>query len=402
VSASNTGKPAELRAVLIAPNRELAAQLCQTLPESRAFQVLADLKKYPNDQTLEIRLRQFQPEVVLVDVSSDAEAACTLIRRLSSMRPPVPAIGLDTASRPDMVMRVLKLGAREYLAAPFDPPEQRDAVAGIVRLRRTEPAADNDPGKVIAFASAKPGCGASTLACQTAFALGRMAHARVLLADLDLAAGTVAYYTARQSTGSFLDVLERAGQCDPAELAAPAPDHRGVDVLGAPASPSEMPFDPVRFRQALDLFRGRYGWTVLDLPAIFHRVSLLALASADRTFLVSTTELASLHLARKATHLLGQLGINRDRFEVIINQTSRREGIQGQELEKILGGPVRLLMPDDHARLHQAIALGEPVAPESGFGEAIEQLAGSVAGPARSEKRKVDFMLDAGPVFAGT
>jgi Flp pilus assembly CpaE family ATPase len=175
-----------------------------------------------------------------------------------------------------------------------------------------------------------------------------------------------------------------------------------VDVLAAPASPGEMPFDPVRFRQALDLFRSRYGWTVLDLPAIFHRVSLLALASADRTFLVSTTELASLHLARKAVHLLGQLGIHRDRFEVVINQTSRREGIHGQELEKILGSPVRVLMPDDHARLHQAVALGQPVAPDSGFGEAIQRLAGSLAGFAHSEKRRVDFVVDAGPVFAGT
>jgi len=391
-----------LRAVLIAPDRELAGQLCRTLPETRAFQIVADLKKYPSEQTLEIRLRQFQPEVILLDVSSDTETACGLIRWLSSLRPPVPVVGLDTANRPEMVMRVLKLGAREYLAAPFDALVQKEAVLGIARLRRPEPTAEANPGKIVAFASAKPGSGASTLACQTAFALERVTRQRVLLADLDLAAGTVAYYTARQPKYTFLDMLEQAGQSDLAELASPGADERGVDVLGAPATPSEVPFDPVRFRQVLDLFRGRYGWTVLDLPAVFHRVSLLALASADRTFLVATTELLSLHLARRAVRLLGLAGISQDRFEVVINQAGRRGGMKGQELEKILGCPVRISLPDDRARLHRAVAMGEPVEAASGLGEAIEELAGRMAGPARSEKRKVDFIMDTGPVFAGT
>jgi pilus assembly protein CpaE len=402
VNLAGGGKSAELRAVLIAPNRELAEQLTVTLPETRAFQILADLKKYPSEQALEIRLRQVQPEVILLDVASDLESACGLIRRLSSLRPPVPVIGLDTTRRSDVVMRLLKQGAREYLASPFDLAAQREAVAGIARLRRSEPATGAEPGKIIAFASAKPGSGASTLAWQTALALQRKTGERVLLADLDLAAGTVSYYSARQSECSFLDVLEQAGQFGPSGWVTPAEDGRGVDILAAPAKPSEMPFDPVRFRQALDHLRGRYGWTLLDLPAVFHRVSLLALANVEKTFLVSTTELPSLHLARKAVRLLCQLGISGDRFEVVINQAGRREGITGQELDKILGCRVRISMPDDHSRLHQAVALGEPVEAGSGFGEAIEGLAGRMAGPSRSEKRKVDFMMDPGPVFAGT
>ena len=377
--------------MLIAPNRELAEQLTHTLPETRAFQILADLKKYPSDQVLEIRLRQLQPEVILLDVASDLESACGLIRRLSSLRPPVPVIGLDTTRRPEVVMRLLKLGAREYLAAPFDLPAQKEAVTGIARLRRPEPATAAELGRIIAFASAKPGSGASTLAWQTALALERKTRERVLLADLDLAAGTVSYYSARQSECSFLDVLEQAGQSGLSGWVAPAEDGRGVDILAAPAKPSEMPFDPVRFRQALDHLRSRYGWTLLDLPAVFHRVSLLALANAERTFLVSTTELPSLHLARKAVRLLSQLGISADRFEVVINQAGRREGITGQELEKILGCRVRISMPDDHSRLHQAIALGEQVEAGSGFGEAIDGLAGRMAGPVRSEKRKSGF-----------
>jgi pilus assembly protein CpaE len=396
------GKPVELKAVLIAPDRELAGQFCRTLPETRAFQIVADLKRYPTDQTLEIRLRQFQPEVVLLDVASDLEAACALIRRLASLRPPMPVIGLDAASRPEVVMRVLRIGASEYFAAPFEAGVLREAVAAIVRLRRPQPSAEAEPGKVIAFASAKPGSGASTLASQTAFALQRLTGKRVLLADLDMAAGTAGFYAGVRGKCSFLEALDQAERADPSAWASLTDDCRGVDVLAAPATPREMPLDAVRFRQVLDQARGLYAWTLLDLPAIFHRVSLLALAGADRTFLMATTELPSLHLARKAVRLFAEVGLDPDRFELVINQVGRREGMSGQQLEKILGCPVRIWLPDDHPRLHQAVARGESVDPACGFGEAVEGLAGRMAGASRGEKRKVDLFLNAGPAYAGT
>src|SRR5687767_7622971 len=51
-----------LTALLIAPDRDLAQQFTGTLTETRAFQVLADLKSYPARNTLDIRLRQFKPD----------------------------------------------------------------------------------------------------------------------------------------------------------------------------------------------------------------------------------------------------------------------------------------------------------------------------------------------------
>jgi pilus assembly protein CpaE len=402
VSVSPKEKPLELTAVLIAPNRELARQFCLTLPQTRAFQVLADLKKYPTAETLEIRLRQFRPEVVLIDVSADVEAACGLIRFLVSLRPPIPVVGLDASSRPDTVMRVLRLGASEFLSAPFDPLVQKDAAAGIVRLRRTEPAAEAERGKIIAFTSAKPGSGASILACQAAFALQRLTRKRVLLADLDVAGGTVGFYTGQQQSGCFLDALEQAGQADPVTWASLTADCRGVAVLAAPSVPREMPFDPGRLRQALDQVRCFYDWAVLDLPAVFHRLSRLALAEADRTYLVCTTELVSLHLARKAVRLLGQIGVGRERFEVLVNQIGKREGMSGSEIEKVLECPVRTSLPDDQCGLHEAVTLGAPLKANSGLGQAIEHLACRLAEVEASEKRKANFVMDSGPVFAGT
>src|ERR1700719_1540470 len=87
---------AEIPAMLIAPDRDLAQQFMATIPQTHAFQIMADLKSYPPQQTLEIRARQLKPQVVLLDLSSDLNAATELIRYVTTLTPPVQVIGLHT------------------------------------------------------------------------------------------------------------------------------------------------------------------------------------------------------------------------------------------------------------------------------------------------------------------
>jgi len=89
---------AEMTALLIAPDRDLAQQFLATLPQTKAFQVLADLKSYPPQQTLEIRVRQLKPDVILLDLVTDLAAATDLIRAIAALTPPVLVVGLHTHS----------------------------------------------------------------------------------------------------------------------------------------------------------------------------------------------------------------------------------------------------------------------------------------------------------------
>jgi pilus assembly protein CpaE len=392
-------QPAELVALLIAQDRDLAQQFHLSVSQTRAFQIVEDLKRYPSEQMLETRLRQFRPAVVLVDLAADPETACSLIRFLASRTPPVAVIGLDHTSRPEIVMRALSLGAGEFFTAPFEASAQRNAVANILRQRRPEPA-EATPGRVIAFSSAKPGSGASVVACHTAYSLARLTSKPVLLADLDLAGGTVGFYTRVEQGHSFLDVLGQTGEADAAMWSRRVVHSSGVDVLPARPVPGALPDDPMGLRLALDRARRSYDWTVLDLPSIFHRVSLMVLAEADSTFLVSTTELPSLYLARKAIHALAVAGYAPDRFEMVVSQIGHKEDMSGSEIERILGHTVTASLPEDHGGLHAAVALGEMLKADGTLGKAIEQLAGRLAGLAPTGKRNHDFVLEPGPALA--
>ena len=166
--------PSQLTALMIAPGRELAREFVESVGAARAFQILAELKTYPSQQVLEMRLRQLQPDVVLLDLATDLERACELIYWVTSSNPAIHVVGLHSRNDSEAILRSLRMGASEFLCAPFEAAIQEQALERIRRLLGPPAEAPREPGKVLLFASAKPGSGASTLAAQAA--LARTSH----------------------------------------------------------------------------------------------------------------------------------------------------------------------------------------------------------------------------------
>jgi pilus assembly protein CpaE len=367
-SGNATERP--LTALLIAPDRELARQFAAALPASAGFQILTELKAYPPQQTLEIRVRQLQPEVVLLDLATDYEQAAEVIRLVIHLDPAIHVVGLHTRYDSDSVLRALRQGASEFLCAPFEAAIQRQALARIRRLIEPQPAAANRSGKIVAFTSAKPGSGASTLAAQLGFALSRKTSNKILVADLDLMSRTAGFYL-RLGDG------ERAAGSDLWSCVTARPGWPDALAAGEPLAAPML-------HEFLERARSVYDWIVLDLPAVFHRGSLLALPEADRAFLVTTPELPSLHLARKAVSLLAQLGFGRERVHVLVNRLERRSGLAPSDVEKILNAPVYRSFPDDYFSLDRALAEGDALPSGCELARTVEEFAGCLAGAAQA------------------
>jgi pilus assembly protein CpaE len=389
---------AQLTALMIAPSRELARQFSESVAGTRAFEILAELKTYPSQQVLEIRLRQLQPDVVLLDLATDLEQASELIRFVAASNPAIHVVGLHTRNDSEAILRSLRLGASEFLYAPFEAAIQEQAVERIRRLLGPQASSPRELGKVVLFSSAKPGSGASTLATQVALALRRMTAKRVLLADLDLMGGSLTFYLKLAPGGSLLEaVADDESVAGWPSLVAPA---GGLDVLAAPKLPSTDVVEPARLHVFLERARQVYEWVVLDLPAIFHPLSLLALSESDQAYLVTTAELASLHLARKAVNLLTHLGFGRERYNVLINRVDRRDGLRESDVGKIFNFPVHASFPNDYFSLDRAVTMGEPLSDASELGRAVGDFAGRLAGVASGEKRRSTAVMNARPAYS--
>lgn len=385
---------AEIPALLIAPDRDLAQKFLATLPQTRAFQILADLRSYPPHQTVEIRARQLKPAVAFLDLASDPATAMELVRFLSGVNPPVHVVGLHPSNDSQALVQSLRAGAVEFLYAPFEPEMQFEAIQRLRRLCVVETPERKEAGHAVAFASSKPGSGASTIATQAAFALQRLTGKRILLADLDLTGGTIGFYLKLSHNYSLVDALQHAEHMDPALWNSLAVNYGGVDILPAPAAPYDEPIDPSRLRVLVANARSVYDWVILDLPAVFNRSSLMAISECERAYLVSTTELPSLHLTRKALNLVDQIGFPKGRFHVLVNRMDRRDDISVADMEKLFGVPVHASLPNDYFSLHRVVTLGQPLGPDGDLGKAIEGLVVRMTG-ALAGKKPVAAALEA-------
>jgi pilus assembly protein CpaE len=385
------GRGPVLTALSIIPDRELASQLAAALERTRSFQILSEFNSYPSPQTLEIRLRQTKPDVILLDLATDLDQACELIRGVSSFNLQTHVVGLHVRNDSDAILRSLRSGASEFLYAPFDAQTQNDAVARLRRLLQPEPAAASEPGSIIAFSSAKPGSGASTLAAQTAFALRRTSSGRVLLADFDLMGGMIGFYLKLTNTKSLLDLLPLAERLDDGAWAAAVAAADGVDILAAPETPYAGPVDAARLHAVMEYARMNYDWVVIDLPVVFQRLSLMTISESDRAFLVSTPELPSLHLARKAVNLLDQLGFPKERFQILMNRINRRDEIVGSDIERLFNCAIDARIPNDYFSLHRAVTLGQPVDAHCELGKAMESLAGRLTGRGGQDRKRASI-----------
>jgi pilus assembly protein CpaE len=378
----------QLTALLIAPDRELANQFMATIPQTRAFQVLADLKSYPPAQTMEIRLRQLKPHVVLLDLSSDLTAATDLIRIMAGLAPPAHVVGLHRSNDSAAILQSLRAGATEFLYAPFDLATQRDAIARLRRICAPEQQTQSEAGRVLAFSSSKPGSGASTLATQTAFALQRLTGKRILLADFDLTGGTTGFYLKLNHEYSLVDALQHAERLDANLWSSFAVNHGGLDILPSPAAPYAEAVDASRVRTLIEHARQLYDWVILDLPSVFNQTSLVAISEAEKAFVVSTAELPSLHLTRKAMTMVDQIGFPKDRFQVVINRADKHDDIGTANMEKLVNCPIYASVPNDYFSLHRAVTLGQPLGSEGELGKAVEQVAGKLCGLISSGKKQ--------------
>ncbi|MDP2999096.1 MAG: AAA family ATPase [Bryobacterales bacterium] len=373
-------RPARFSALLIAPNRSLGGQLLARTGEDLDLAVTHQLDSYPSPEALAALVDSSKPDLVFVDLATDIEAACGLIRTLAAHHPDIYVVGLDQRKDSETVMKVLREGATEFLHSPFEPAELRGALARIDRLRRSSGSARATSGTVIAFTSAKPGAGATTLATQTALALRALTGQRILLLDFNFEGGLVGAGIAPAPRYSVIDALDQAHSLDVTKWSMLTEYTGHIDLLAAPQDPYEGEVEPETIHALLASARLAYDWIVVDLPAVFQLRSQVVLFEADQGFVVTTTELPSLHLARRASAWLAQYGFGKERCRLLVNRAAFSASLDRKVVDDVLNCPAYATLPNDYRTLHDLRRFGETPGRDTELGASLHRFAARLAG----------------------
>jgi pilus assembly protein CpaE len=274
------------------------------------------------------------------------------------------------------------------MCAPFDIATQNTVVARVLRMRETEERTQPTRGKLIAFLGAKAGYGTTTIAYNTAFALRRDGHKKILLADFDLMGGTVTFALKLNHAYSVVDGIRHSDQLDNSLWSSLIASAGELDVIPAPEKPEAGPFEGHRIHEVLEYARAIYEAVVVDLPSAYDRVSMATLGDADQIFIVCTPELPSLHMTRKCIVFLDQMGFNRDRFRVVVNRISRKDELTRQDMEKVFNLPVYCTFAEDYSSVHRALTAGKPVPSNCELGRQIQRFSETILGPKPGHDKK--------------
>jgi Flp pilus assembly CpaE family ATPase len=104
------------------------------------------------------------------------------------------------------------------------------------------------------------------------------------------------------------------------------------------------------------------------------RYSVELMQEAKRIFLVCTPELPALHLARQKLEYLRGLELE-DRVGLLVNRSQKRALVLSADIEKIIGLPVAMEIPNDYRGVHKALSAAKPVDSRSELGKCYAELA---------------------------
>ncbi len=383
-----------LRGMIISPDAALREALEALFREQGQVLLLRSFHRYLDQEELDGFLRAHSPQVVFLDISTNPDAV-RLATGIARAFPGVFPVAVHRHCDPQLLMGLMHAGIRELLYPPFPHELFSQAMERLAQAVEETPAASESTDLLYAFLPAKDGCGASTVAVNTALAIARTAEKRVLLADCDLCSGMVRFLLKLANPYSVQDALQKSGELDPSLWTEMVTRIGQIDILASGPIQPAWPAEPAALHRLFEFCRRHYHLLCVDLAGHLDHHALRILGEARRIVMVCTPELAAVYLAREKLRFL-QSHEMEDRVIVVLNRWSRNSSLSIADIESVLGQPVSQTLPEDLSGISQAMLAGRAVEPSSELGREIARLAQSLSeaahtGEVTPRKRMVEY-----------
>lgn len=366
------------------PLREEALSVLQEMPA----RVLSGGDAEPDVNQFMQSFDHQRPDVLLVEASLVSSSLGPLFQRIESLPVKPVIIALNTTPDSELILSAMRAGANEFLFPPF-AESLRSAIERRIDEQRKKRESGGRQGRIVAFVSAKGGCGATTVACHVAADLQRQSSFDILLADMDFYSGMVHFLMKTKSKHTIEDAFTNLNRLDASfwrALISNGTPRLEVITAPDPANLREMP-TPEQCIKVLNFMRSQYDWTIVDLGRNMNFLGLSVLDQIDETCLLTTLEVPALHRAKQILQKLVDSGYGRNRLRLVLNRVPSRADITPLEIEKMFGWPVYALLPDDTESLYECYAEGRLLPPSAKLSHHVGRLTRKLTGiPEPKEK----------------
>jgi len=325
-----------------------------------------------------LQLERAQPDVLVLNLASARLEE--MIRRIQTVSQ-APLIVIHESLDPQIILGVIRAGAKEYVYPPYEQ-HLLEALGRIAEQRAERAPPREASGSVVGLLSVKGGCGATTVACHLAAELQRLTQKEILLADLAITAGTVGLLMGAKTPYSILDAAENIDRLDLSYWKTLVSNGLPrLEVITSPAAPVlNGPLAPEPFREVLRFARSIYDWTVADLGRGLNHFSLSLMEDMDQILLVTHAEVPAFYQTKNIVQALRSLGYREDRLHLVVNRAPKDSDFTMQEVERLIGLPVRAKLPNSYPELTRAHAQARLLSPDTPLGKQLTRVAMALAG----------------------
>lgn len=392
-----------LSLVAICLDTETSSQLKHFVDSTSLFQLRAELKNYlsgEEDASLVEQMKDLQPDICLLDFDLDREQATRTAERIHEAFGDTALFAISADAQPELIIRAMRCGCREYLVKPLDLDQMVEALARVGGRKKERK--DQPTGQLLAFIGAKGGSGVTTLAIHVA-AIVAQTHARkTLLVDLHTDLGDASLYLAlKKHQYHFYDLAENTHRLDADLLQGYLVQHpSGLEVLPAPDG-----FDVARqmsrgtaVAQTLSFLRTRFDFVVVDCHPGLDDQNMAVVDQADQIYIVAQPEVPALRNVARYIDQLTQFQVPADRVRVVINRHLKKGTISDSAIEKAIRKSIYWRIPNQYTEVMKTINTGDPLSLSSGsdFMRSLSGWAETLAGkptPGSGKKKEGKGLL---------
>src|SRR5690349_7878040 len=330
------------------------------------------------DQLYEEIIR-LKPNTAVIALGPNADNAVRFIERLNAECSNTALISAAQDASPDLILRSLRAGAREFLRIPISAEELRTVLDRISDFTTKSVEAPKKKGRMVAVFSSKGGCGTSFMATNLAAATA----SKTVLVDLNLQAGDLPLFLGIEPKYSIADMVEKRQRLDETlinSLVTPHSTH--LSLLAAPhEADSADEIEPQHIFEVLEKLRDHYDYVVLDPQHTFDSITLAALDQSDEIVLILTLDIPAIRSTQRALEIFDRLGYPRKKVRIVVNRWSKQIDLDLRQVEKFLGEPVIGFIPSDYQTTVNSINLGTPLLqsePNSKIAQEIRRIAARI------------------------
>ncbi len=380
-----------LRTILVGPDEE------------RRKAVLAELAEQPATLVAELRdysaVRQLKPgvddwDVALLDLDTDPDLCLAVVQSISTKAASSTVMVYSASDDPELLMRCMWAGAREFLKFPLAPRPLKEALLRAA-ARLAESAGTGRAGKLLVFVGAKGGAGVTTIATNFALALRQESEAETALIDLDLELGDSSLLLGIKTPFTLLDVVKNSRRLDRELLSGLLSKHDSGLVVMAGPDEYEGPstFENGDLTKLLFLLREQFAYVVVDAGPNLGKSAGLVMELAESIYVVSQVDVPGLRNAQRYVSHMQRFGA--EKVHLVANRYDpRKHEIDEERIVKAVGVPLAWKVPNDYNAVRRSHNTAIPLAQgDSPVARVIRQMAREACGKAPEPASKKGFGL---------